>query len=421
MKNNKYIIRFQENVKVNEAFYSFYEWLKDRLLKRKIEGDFSKLLALVDPKSTSEGKILTGLSKLLLSDTARDRLTDLESCLGDTYLLELPESVTAKDVEDLEKKFDFVNYITEDAIVKFIPPRIDLRSRTDKHPFDIINFNPETMNLNGEEEEVVVAVIDSGINYDHPYLKESLWEYPGKEGCYGINFTVEEGDGRYNVLDHFNHGSYVSGIIVADHPDNIVTGMAKRVKILSIKVTPRNSDAHISDICNALATAYVFGANIINNSYDINIRRDESKKDLNDLLYCLERNKCISVFAAGDKEKNVEEIYPQNQNNVITVGSVNDKKERSYRSPWGDKVTVWAPGESIRSTAGAGYIDLFGRSSGTSIAAPFVTATIALIKQKKPNLNVYEIKEILRVGEEIHLDSEHQGYILDVTKSLDSI
>jgi len=342
----------------------------------------------------------------------------LDTLIEQTYLLEprswLNMSLASYMLTSMFKSD--INHFQEDIMVNLIDSKISDNTRIidssySDHPFNIINYKPNNFSVKSSEK-ITVAVIDTGVNYNHNNLKSSLWPCSDSKKGFGINL-LDNGD-KYDVCDDEGHGTHISGILACD---DISIGVSRNIKVLNIKIFGSAKSQHLSLVCKAMALAYKLGAEVINNSYaldHIDLRRNKHVVILNSLLECLWENNCTNVFAAGQGgKKNIKNIYPQNQiEHLIVVGAVeynnkSNKYSRLHDTPHGKDITIWAPGNLINSTSYDNDYQCksdenkypFESTSGASLAAPFVTAAIALLKlnclKENKKLTNKKIKEIL--------------------------
>lgn len=234
-------------------------------------------------------------------------------------------------------------------------------------------------------EEIVIAVLDTGVNYNHPDIRKNMWR--GPRGVFGHDFS----DNDSNPMDYHGHGSHVAGTIsaVLNNSKGIV-GVAPESKIMALKIFPNAYDSVIS---KALIYAVNNGAKIINNSWGPRTRRPSAPILERAIRYAHSKN-VICVFAAGNNNDNVKHYSPANMKETITVGASTKKDSRADFSNYGRQVDVAAPGVDILSLRhnNSGYIKL----SGTSMAAPHVSGAIALLLEHKPRIRRTQVKSILR-------------------------
>jgi subtilisin family serine protease len=256
-------------------------------------------------------------------------------------------------------------------------------------PRDLINA-PEAMAYETGDPAVVVAIVDTGVTLAHPELRTRLragWDTVqlGKRDlAAGIQLSGDERDADADPTDEVGHGTSCAGIIGA-LGERIPPGLAGECSILPVRVLgsakmPGKRDpvgvGAISDIDEGVKRAVDLGAKVINMSFGT----PESALDPHDprphedvVRYGLARG-CVMIAASGND--GAENRYlPAAIDGVIAVGAVNADGKPSAFSTTGDHVAISAPGEQIVSAG----IDGYQAATGTSFAAPFVTATCALL------------------------------------------
>ena len=249
--------------------------------------------------------------------------------------------------------------------------------------------------------DIVIAVIDSGVDYNHPDLKDSVWvnekELNGKPGVdddgngyiddiHGYDFANNDGD----PLDDNGHGTHVSGIIAAAHNEIGVRGVMANAKIMSLKFLTAKGPGDTANALKGIEYAINNGAKIINNSWG----GGDYSQAMNDAFTKAAQKNIVIVVAAGNtnNDNDTKPMYPANYNvpGIISVGSLSMMDVKSSFSSFGKKsVHVFAPGNYIISTD---VEQPYKWRSGTSMAAPFVTGAIGLLLSKESNLGVEDIK-----------------------------
>ncbi len=234
---------------------------------------------------------------------------------------------------------------------------------------------------------VVVAVIDSGIDYTHPALGGGIG--PGKKVLGGYDFVNEDGD----PMDDNRHGTHVAGIIAAHSA--AVNGLAPDVSLLAYKVLGADGKGRASDIIAGVERAIADGADVINLSLggpgnpDDPIARAVESAVAQGVVVCVAAGNEGAFHAIGS---------PAGAASVITVGaiSVNYVAEFSSRGPATQsgaiKPDLLAPGVSIVSTVPGGGTQAL---SGTSMATPHVAALAALLLEEHPSWTPARIKAAL--------------------------
>ena len=246
---------------------------------------------------------------------------------------------------------------------------------------------PEAWDISTGSKGVVVAVIDTGIDWSQPDLYANLWFNPGEgatadgvdndhngyvDDTIGWNF----GDDDNTPIDEHGHGSHVAGIIGAAGNNGAgTTGVCWNISLMPLRVMDNNGNIYVSSEIKALEYAYNKQVKIINISMG-NYTFSQSEKDAIDLNY-----QAVVVCAAGNDGGNNEnkKHYPSSyaSPNIIAVAA-SDQADNlaSFSNYGGTTVDLAAPGVNILSTIDKGGFDYY---NGTSMAAPMVTGTAALV------------------------------------------
>jgi subtilisin family serine protease len=236
-------------------------------------------------------------------------------------------------------------------------------------------------------ENIIVAVVDSGVDYNHPDLKHNMWK--DINGYFGYNFSED----NFDPMDYQSHGTHVAGTIAACMNKFGVVGVAYNAKIMALKTFPRAND---TDFHRAIKFAADNGAKVINNSWGPIGRRPSNKLVEDAIDYAVSKGVCV-VFAAGNNDDDVMFFSPANYPKVISVGATDENDKKAGFSNYGDLVTVAAPGKNILSCKFKS--SEFVIKSGTSMAAPHVSGLAALILAKYPNITLDDL--ILRLKQKV--------------------
>lgn len=281
----------------------------------------------------------------------------------------------------------------------------------------------------GGDSSVVVAVIDTGVDYTHEDLKDNIWvntkEIPGNgidddgngyiDDVYGVDLET----GRDSGMDDNGHGTHVAGIIAASNNHIGVVGLAYNVKLMPIKAGMASGFFNQSQIAKGILYAYNNGADVINMSFG-GSASTIAVQDALETAY----TRCVLVAAAGNDAMPNEgrpitaPTYPAALSYVMGVMSVDIRGVESgftnydvaaYSSV---EYEVYAPGSQILSTIPG---NRYATWSGTSMAAPYVSAMAALLRSAYPDTNTYPTKfiygQIAATGgrSAICCDPEHHG------------
>jgi subtilisin family serine protease len=264
--------------------------------------------------------------------------------------------------------------------------------------------------------QVVVAVIDTGIDSSHPFLTKNLYITKGKSNH--NNFGRDFSKGRtsvYRPSDSHGHGTHISGIIKSVFPD---------VNILALKYYDAKASGqdNLKSTIKALRYAVDQNVDIINYSGG----GPEPADDELEILKEAERKGILVVAAAGNEKSNIDHkknaYYPASYglSNIITVTAYDRRVRLLSSANYGKgQVDISAPGDRIKSSLPyrrAGYL------TGTSQSTAFVTGVSALIKAKYPKMKATQIKKIITQSayQELSLMSKcRSGGRLDAAKALE--
>jgi subtilisin family serine protease len=221
---------------------------------------------------------------------------------------------------------------------------------------------------------VVVAVIDSGLDVNHPAFKGRVVK------------PYNTMTGTTDVTDTTSHGTHCAGIIAgAADAAKDVGGVAPQVKIMPIKAG--NGTFTLNDIVKGIRYAADNGAKVISMSLGGNGSMPEVQKAVQ---YALSKG-CVVVAATGNDGKN-QVSFPGRYDDILAIGSSKNGKRSSF-SNGGDRIDLSAPGEAINSTVpGGGY----GKKSGTSMATPYAAGAVALVMAQHPDWTPDEVKRHMK-------------------------
>lgn len=238
-------------------------------------------------------------------------------------------------------------------------------------------------------KNVIVAVIDTGIDFSHPFLKNNHYVVNGSASASNYGKDFSKGKKSLNTPnDNHGHGTHIAGIIKSIHPN---------VKILSLKYyNPQASGQdNLNSTLKALKYAVDQNVDIINYSGGGPEASAEEKK----ILKRARAKGILVVAASGNESSNIDKkenaFFPASYgyNNIITVTAHDQNKKVLSSSNYGKKgVDIAAPGKRIKSALPKGRA---GYLTGTSQATAFVTGVAALIKAKHSNLTAAQIKHII--------------------------
>ena len=272
---------------------------------------------------------------------------------------------------------------------------------------------PQAWAIEKGDRSVVIAIIDSGIDYRHNDLAPKAWINPREipengldddgngyiDDVYGWDFTdapnlQAEGDyleGDNEPIDESGHGTHVAGIAGAMPNNGIgIAGVAWECPLMAIRAglsLGGRSRMQDDDSASAIVYAADNGASVINMSWGSE-RRSFVIQDVIDYAYA---RGTVLVAAAGNSQKPAA-IFPAAYRKVIAVASTEQNQQRFYQSNFGASVDIGAPGNVILSTQIDNQYRLL---TGTSMASPHVAGVAALLLAKRPALTHEEVRHIL--------------------------
>ena len=260
---------------------------------------------------------------------------------------------------------------------------------------------------------VLVAVIDTGVDYTHEDLAANMWKNPKEiednaidddnngfiDDIYGWNFVGNNN----NPFDDNRHGTHVSGTIGALAGNGLGTiGVSPKVSIMACKFLSKDGWGTLDAAMKAITYAVANGAKVLNNSWG----GGGFSQPLLDTIKAAERSGVLFVAAAGnsnnDNDKNP--MYPASYDapNIVSVAATDTVDQKAFFSNFGKTtVDLGAPGVAVFSSLPN---NLYGTLNGTSMATPHVAGAAALIWAYKPTLSVYDLKDLM-LNTVDHIDS----------------
>ncbi len=238
---------------------------------------------------------------------------------------------------------------------------------------------PEAWTIVTGTSNVMVAVIDTGVDYLHEDLSD---------GRVRTDIDKDYVNDDNNAIDDNGHGTHVSGIIAAEtNNDTGVAGVMWQAQILPLKVCDSKGSCASDDVSSAIRYAADQGARVINMSLGSGHCSETMAEAVN---YAYFDKGVTIVAAAGNNGGSIG--YPARFAPVIAVGATDDSDHRASFSSFGDDLDVMAPGVDILSTVPHNGYDFL---SGTSMASPHVAGVVGLLLSQRPQLTNSQIREIL--------------------------
>lgn len=251
---------------------------------------------------------------------------------------------------------------------------------------------PAAWNRTFGTASVVIAVIDTGIDYGHPDLAHGLWS--DASGSHGYDLINGDADPK----DDHGHGTHVAGIAAARLANAVGIAGIAQASIMAIKVLDQDGYGPDSVVATGVQWAVDHGARIISMSLGDTQRNKALERAVN---YAWAQG-AITIAAAGNSYEGPVE-YPARYSSVIAVSALDSDDSLASYSNIGGKIELAAPGTSILSTmptysvtlTGNGLATGYASLSGTSMAVPHVSGTAALVWSIQPALTNLEVREIL--------------------------
>lgn len=261
--------------------------------------------------------------------------------------------------------------------------------------------------------KVIVAVVDTGVDYNHEDLKDVMWTNEGEiagngidddgngyiDDVHGIDTLDRDSSGAAtgDPMDTHSHGTHVSGSIGAKQNNGIgVAGVASNVQIMAIRTVPNSGDETDIDVAESFLYAAKHGAKIINCSFgkSNNENGDLVKDTINHIG---QEYGVLVVAAAGNSSQDIDRrlTYPASfdSETLMVVAATTSSGGMAYFSNYGARnVDLAAPGSGIYSTTPG---NRYGNMSGTSMASPNAAGVAAEVLSRNPELSPYQLKQAL--------------------------
>ncbi|MEG4249065.1 S8 family serine peptidase [Microcoleus sp. Pol10D4] len=268
---------------------------------------------------------------------------------------------------------------------------------------DVMNA-PEVWNQNITGNGIVVAVVDSGVDYNHPDLDDNIWRNTGEIAENGIdddrNGYIDDirgwdfvaSDNNPMDLDFDGHGTHIAGAIAAERNDFGITGVAPNAKIMPVRVLDTFGYGELNNVAAGIRYAADNGANVIN----LSLGNEFYPSLVNDAIEYANNKGSVVVIAAGNSGFSQPDYPARNADRLgIAVGSIDingrmaDTSNRAGSTPLDYLV---APGVDIYSTTPYSTYDTL---TGTSMATPQVAGVVALVLNANPTLTPAQVEQIL--------------------------
>ena len=266
---------------------------------------------------------------------------------------------------------------------------------------------PEAWDIHTGGPEIVVAVIDTGVDYNHRDLQGNMWvnsdEIPSNgvdddengyvDDVYGYDFINDDSD----PIDDHGHGTHCSGIIAADGDNGLdITGVCWDARIMGLKFLGADGYGDTEDAISAFYYAVENGADVTSNSWGGG-GYSQAMEEAIDYAYS---QGVVMVAAAGNDDSD-SPFYPAYYDHMIAVAATDSADQKASFSNYGNWVDIAAPGVDVLSlradgtSMGTTYDDYTTIASGTSMACPHFAGACALLLSFNTTLTNDDVYDIL--------------------------
>ena len=293
--------------------------------------------------------------------------------------------------------------VAADPSVAYIEPDVVVTLDAQTLPTGINRINADldaTANIDGVDDrvDVDIAILDTGIDLDHPDLNVFSFAYCQVQGRF---YTCADDDVGANDVN--SHGTHVAGIAAALDNNSGVVGVAPGARLWAVKVLEDDGSGTLSQIIAGVDYVAQHAADI--EVANMSLTGDGDFQSLTDAIDGAVTAGVVFALAAGNDHKDVSLVFPAGHPNAITVsafedydgipgglsGNAGDDTFANF-SNYGSGVDIMAPGVAIRSTVPGGGL---GNKSGTSMASPHVAGAAALYMSNNPGTDPVTVKAAL--------------------------
>lgn len=317
----------------------------------------------VEWQHESKATVITGYQHTIILDAVGQVILDRGSVSNSEVLCQILEGNL------LVEAYFFQKYCACDVIWDIIQQKVTIAGFSPAaRAVGLDQMNDYLAQTGRAENGMIVAIIDTGVDCTHPYLRNRI--------VLPYDFTTQQ----TLVTDEAGHGTHVAGIIANCTPES--------VKIMPLKVSTNSSDS-VGQITAAIQYAVQNNAKVVNISL---VAPAEGSQELTNAVDAAFDAGCVVVAAAGNEHDDTQYYSPAGTKNAIVVTGVDNQNQILSDSNYGDTVTVSAPGLNIVSTLSGGGYD---QKRGSSVATPFVSSAVAMLRMDIPDIRPSEIKNLL--------------------------
>ena len=294
--------------------------------------------------------------------------------------------------------------LAEDPRIAYIEPDVMMSINTQTLPTGVDRINADldpVANIDNADDrvDVDVAILDTGIDLDHPDLNVFRYAYCKTQGPFNANCTEND----LNANDVQSHGTHVAGIAAALDNNSGVVGVAPGARLWAVKVLDNSGNGPESTVIAGVdyVTAHADEIEVANMS----LTGEGTSQALDDAIDGAVAAGVVFAVAAGNNHQDVSGYFPAGHPMAITVSALEDYDGKpgglsatagddtfAWFSNFGSGVDIMAPGVNIRSTVPGGGL---GTKSGTSMATPHVAGAVALYRSQNPGVTPAAVKAAL--------------------------
>lgn len=385
---------------------------------------------------------------LLFDSTLRNLIEDLSSY----FLITFPDTI---------KEIEILKFLDSPAI-EYFEPNFIVKIEQSKIPKDQYIFNQwylHSINVfeawkKATGKGIRVGIIDTGIDFSNPDLESQLWINPkedinhtGRFEPWDTNVEINGISGDLNGIDddengfvddvigydfvdqtfgnfgdfsgidpiptdENGHGTMVAGVVAGAINQIGIVGVAPDAKIVTLRAFDLNGNSQISNIASAIIYAGLNKIEVINFSFG----SKNYSRVLHDAIRFAKAQGCIMVASAGN-DGTIDEHYPSNFPEVISVGASTQDGKIGFTSNFGPFVDIYAPGFQIFTTTLGGK---YRYVNGTSFSAPIVSATCALLLNVNRSFSLEEIITILKATGKKIIPKQYpyNAYLVNVAEAI---
>lgn len=330
---------------------------------------------------------------------------DYKKLNKNTYIIQYKNEKDTKAAFDYYSNLENIEYVEPDVIIETFSYNYN-----DIDPYETINPSIAKVTKAGEAKEYIikntknlkdikVAIVDTGVNKELPIIQKRF------AGGKTMSCNSKIDDGGY---DDIGHGTAVAGVIISNTLPN--------TKLMSYKIFNEDGTCSSTLVALGIEQAVMDGADIINLSLGGVFFDDEMYPIIDDAVNYAYNKNTIVVTSAGNLNKSLNEIpvYPARCEHAITVGSCGTMANKLNYSNYGNKVKIYAPGV-VQSYTPEGEIKQY---RGTSFSAPCIAGECANILTVYNDSSFEEVYQRLLDGSTLKIESEDNGYCIDMLNSL---